>query len=79
MNYEEVKIKIQQIARMSNRAIDLLPLMNSIDQLEADAELGRAVKKAFNRNCEINIYDNHERVEVIINKSNLLEWAKEVE
>ena len=48
MDYEEVKRKIRDIARLSNYAINLLPLMNSIDQLEAKAqELDRREKGAL--------------------------------
>ena len=79
MDYEEVKRKIQQIARMSNRAIDLLPLMNSIDQLESDAEHWRNVKKAFEQGKVLYSYAEIGNYFLMDTEQDLLEWAKEVE
>jgi len=71
MNANEIKIKITKIASRVPYAIDLLPLLVSIDQLEADAELGRAVRYLASNHISIpmqymNDYITDETIEYIV-------------
>ena len=56
----------------------VLILKSKLDQLEADAELGRAVRKAFEQGKVLYSYAEIGNYFLMDTEQDLLEWAKEV-